>query len=101
MLMIGSDTVPGTLAHVLVSGASRRAIVHPDIKHVHAARVFAVVPPDVRQWSIGLDYNGNPMQLRVARVKYVPGHQATAAPKNRSNAAVRSAAIAWGDRPSI
>ena len=101
MLMIRSDTVLGALADVLVSGASRRAIVHPDIQHVHAARVFAVVPPDVRQRSIGLDHNGYPMQLRVAWMKYVPGHQATAAPKNRSNAALRSAAIACGDRPSI
>jgi hypothetical protein len=41
------------------------------------------------------------VQLRVSRMEYVPGHQATAAPKKRSNAAVRSAAIACGDRPSI
>jgi hypothetical protein len=41
------------------------------------------------------------VQLGVAWMKNVPRHQATAAPKNRSNAAVRSEAIAWGDRLSI
>ena len=76
-----------------------RRVVHAHVEHVHARLVLAVEPADVGQRAAGLDHHGDAVQLVVTRVKDVPAQ--TAAPKCRSNALTRSAAMTWGLRPSI
>ena len=64
--------------------------------HVHAALVLAVEPTDVGLGSVRLEHDGDAVEFLMPRMKDVPRHGAaqTATPKCRSNAAVRSAAIA-------
>jgi hypothetical protein len=73
--MVAPDPELGALADIFLLGStSCRGIVHPDIQHQHSALIRAVIPPHIGQRSIGLDHNGDPMQLCVARMKHVTRH---------------------------
>jgi len=79
-------------------------VVHAHVMQVYPAIVLAVEAPDVGYQAVGLEHHRDAVQLLVAGMEHVAGHAGSAraaAPKWRSKAAVRSAAIACGERPSI
>ena len=74
VLMGGADPELGAPADVLVTGVSRSTVMDPYIQHMHAALVLGVVPSNVCQRSIRLDYDRYAMQLRVPRMENVSRH---------------------------
>jgi hypothetical protein len=45
--------------------------MNADIEHVDAMLIFTVVAPDVRAGPLGLDYNGDTVELGVSGMKDV------------------------------
>ena len=79
-------------------------VVHADVVQVHAALVLAVEAAHVGRGAVRLEHDRDAVQLLMAWMKDVSRHRLpaqTVAPQWRSNAAVRSAAIDCGERPSI
>jgi hypothetical protein len=102
MLVFTADPEPGAFPYILFSGYGRTFLMNSHIPKMHPLWVLIIVPTHVRLGSSGFHNDRDPMELSVTGMKYVSRHcRQTAAPQNFSNAAVRSAAIDWGVRPSI
>jgi len=70
--------------------------MHADVVQVHPALILTVEPPDVGPGPVGLEHDGDAVQLLMTRMEDVSRHRRpaqTVAAQWRSNAAVRSAAI--------
>jgi hypothetical protein len=75
VLVVGANPELGTPPDVLIPRPIPLAsIMNPNIKHVHAGLVLAVVAAYVRQRPLGLQDDGDPVQLLVARMKDVTRH---------------------------
>lgn len=73
--VITPDPELGALTDILLLGPGfRRGVVHPDIQDEQAAFILTVVASHVGQRPVGLDHDGDSVQLRVTRVKDVTRH---------------------------
>ena len=102
MLAIGAHAEPRGPCEILLATARcavRAGVVHADIEQVHTGAIFVIEPADVGTRTVSLDHHGNAVELVTRGVKDVSHY--TGAPQNLSNAAVRFAAISFGERPSI
>ena len=102
--MLASDPeLVAASEELLLRWSARGGIVYADVVQMHPAVVLTVESSHVGAWAASLQYDGDAVQLVVPGMKDVaahPGHDTVAA-KWRSNAPVKSAAMACGDRPSI
>ena len=97
LLPIRPDAELQAPADELVLG-SPVPLVNPHVQHPDAALIFGVEAAHESFPAVRFQHDRDAVQLVVAGMKDVTH---TAAAKCRSKAAVRSAAIAWGERPSI
>ena len=74
-LVVGPDPELGAVPDVLVPRpATCGGIMDPDVEHEHPPLVLTVVAAHIRQRSRGLDYDRDPVQFGVSRVKNVARH---------------------------
>lgn len=101
-LVLGANSELGGPPKKLLPGrGTYGGVVNSHIVHQDAPLILTVEAADVGQRTLRLEYDGDPVQLLVSRVKDVPRHGQTVAPQYRSNAATRFSATAWGVLPSI
>lgn len=95
--MFRADAEPvASSQELLLRHRFARRIVDADIVHVHAAFILAVEASHIGFGAVRLDDDRDAMQVLMPWMKDVAGHGTpvqTVAPKCRSNAAVKSAAI--------
>ena len=91
MRSLGTNAELCAPPEVFVPRPARHRVVNSHVEQVYTRLVLRVEPADIRERAAGLDYDGDPVQLVVSRVKDVPAQ--TAAPKCLSNALTRSPAM--------
>jgi hypothetical protein len=102
VLPVCRDAELRALPYVVCLGPPYRGrFVGSGVQNVDPPPILSVKSADIGKLTVGLDNYSDPVKRLVAWVKDVSSHTQTAAPQYLSNAVVRSAAITWGERPSI
>ena len=72
--VVTPDPELGAPPDIVFLGYSSRDIVYPYIEHENPLLILTVVSAHIGQRPVGLHYDGDPVQLRMTRVKDVTGH---------------------------
>jgi hypothetical protein len=75
MLVVAPDPELGALPDVLLLGkVPHRGVVDAHVKEVYASCVLTVITPHVGPGPVGLEYHGDAVEFRMARVEDVAAH---------------------------
>jgi hypothetical protein len=72
--MLASDTKLDAPAQIFDLGKPALVIVDTHVQEMHASLIGMVVPPDVRQGTVGLNYDSDAMQLGMTGMEDMSRH---------------------------
>ena len=72
--MLASNTEFDAPPQIFDLGKPALVIVDTHVQQMHTSLIGMIVPPDVRQRTVGFNYNSDAMQLGMTRMEDVPRH---------------------------